>query len=100
MMARKNNFPPYVPNKARPAMARGCHQAAAHVVGNIPDGHLRASFFHRKPVYHHPSAWRPSHALEHPLTNSSANMMITEPMAREKKPITIIVSANSTALEK
>jgi hypothetical protein len=35
-----------------------------------------------------------------PLTNSKANMMVTEPMAREKKPITIIVSANSTALEK
>ena len=39
-------------------------QTSPHVMGYIPDRHLRPSFFQREPVRHHPPARRPSHPLE------------------------------------
>ena len=40
------------------------HQGATHVVGAVPDGHLRPPFLHGEPVSHHPAAGRPPHAVK------------------------------------
>jgi hypothetical protein len=39
-------------------------QSTTNIVGNVPDGHLRATFPRREPVRHHSAGRRPAHALE------------------------------------